>query len=816
MSVRITTLGALRITRGDRLVSSLPAQRLRCGLLIYLATTRESTRDRLLALFWAERDEDRARHALSQNVYELRRALGDDAIEIRGERILIGAHVAIDVLAFGQAVDDGQFESALSLYRGPFLDGFYVPNASGFEAWVDNQRLRAQRQHRRARRELITRYIDEARMREALIAAREWVAIDAQDDEAQHVLIDLLANSGDRAGAIRQYEAYERLLTVEELEPLDETRALVERIRAGDVGQLTALPTRMTDTPTARLTPLSAQAAPPTEPLPAPPTDAAGASGWLRHARRGSIGAAALGVVIVAGVLLGLPGGSRETNATASSDPHRVAVLYLEDLSPAPGAPHLAAAVTETLIEEFSGLEPLLTVRSAHAVAPFRGRRVPLDSIASSLAVDAIIDGDIAVAGGTVRVRVRLIDPHTSSVIATRSVEGREGEYFELLDRVVENAAYLLRQRLGAHVDAERSRTRTRSESAWLQLQIASEVARNAQNTARADIFAARRMFAQADSVLAEAERMDPAWLDALIQRGWLAERRALIERSVGNKQYVRAWLDSAVHHADRALAAAPGHAPALELRGAALFRAFSFEPAHTEDVMALLQRAEADLTTATRADPRSALAFTLLGSALMAQGRFAEANVAAREAARIDAFLRMASDNLYVLAMSGFELGYDAEAADLCERGLRRYADHRFSYCALSIMAWSSTEPPLPDSAWKIAAYTPYPEHDFATARPVLDMLVAGVLVRAGLPDSALAVLERSAAMPSSSNATEWVYPAVLARLGQTERAVGLLRQHYDSTPGPDLSSRRSRALRLLFNDPTTRLQLEEAPRRR
>jgi Tol biopolymer transport system component len=71
---------------------------------------------------------------------------------------------------------------------------------------------------------------------DAIEAARAWVTLEPYDDEAQHRLIELLAGSGQRSEALAQYERYERLLKADDLEPLDETKALVALLRAGEVG----------------------------------------------------------------------------------------------------------------------------------------------------------------------------------------------------------------------------------------------------------------------------------------------------------------------------------------------------------------------------------------------------------------------------------------------------------------------------------------------------------------------------------------------------------------------------------------------------
>ncbi len=88
-----------------------------------------------------------------------------------------------------------------------------------------------------ARRKGWKRYLDGrmalGELEDALAAAHHWVGLDPLDDEAQYRLIELLYQAGHRADALRQYEAYASLIAAElEVEPLEETRQLVERIRS--------------------------------------------------------------------------------------------------------------------------------------------------------------------------------------------------------------------------------------------------------------------------------------------------------------------------------------------------------------------------------------------------------------------------------------------------------------------------------------------------------------------------------------------------------------------------------------------------------
>src|SRR5690554_2138964 len=71
-------LGGASIEGPDGPVTGSAVQRRRLGLLALLAAAPERgiSRDKLVGYLWPERDEERARHALSDSVYRLNRELG--------------------------------------------------------------------------------------------------------------------------------------------------------------------------------------------------------------------------------------------------------------------------------------------------------------------------------------------------------------------------------------------------------------------------------------------------------------------------------------------------------------------------------------------------------------------------------------------------------------------------------------------------------------------------------------------------------------------------------------------------------------------
>jgi DNA-binding SARP family transcriptional activator/TolB-like protein len=207
------------------------------ALLAYLAAAvphGPQRRDTLLALFWPEVSATKARASLSQTLYSLRNALGEQAIVTHGDdEVGVSRDVVwCDAQAFEVALDADRPDDALALYRGELLTGFFLSEAPEFERWVERERER-----------LRGRAADAAwAWAEARAAAGDtaqavrwahWAAALAPADEAViRRLMTFLSRLGDRAAALRAYEAFAFALSRDfELEPSAQTSALAASIR---------------------------------------------------------------------------------------------------------------------------------------------------------------------------------------------------------------------------------------------------------------------------------------------------------------------------------------------------------------------------------------------------------------------------------------------------------------------------------------------------------------------------------------------------------------------------------------------------------
>jgi DNA-binding SARP family transcriptional activator len=155
---RLRLLGGAFIEASDGPLSGRATQRHRLALLALLATdpTRRASaggasREKLAAYLWPEADAERARKLLADSIYRVNQALADDAIVSTGDLVRLDPSVlAIDVADFEDALEQGQIETALSLYKGPFLDGFFLPDAPEFDRWMELERARYARAYAQA------------------------------------------------------------------------------------------------------------------------------------------------------------------------------------------------------------------------------------------------------------------------------------------------------------------------------------------------------------------------------------------------------------------------------------------------------------------------------------------------------------------------------------------------------------------------------------------------------------------------------------------------------------------------------------------
>lgn len=202
------------------------------ALLVYLAVTGQvHSRPTLAGLLWGDMPEEAARANLRLTLSKLRKFLPETVLQAsRLEIGLISDGYWLDVIEFQQGIQTG--DERHKLYRGDFLDDFFLPHTSDFDEWAAQQRAHLRQTAIIGLTKLVEKTIQEQAWEKGIAAAHQLLTIEPWHEEGHRHLMHLLALSGQRSAALAQYETCRRLLDEElGVAPQPETQHLYEQIR---------------------------------------------------------------------------------------------------------------------------------------------------------------------------------------------------------------------------------------------------------------------------------------------------------------------------------------------------------------------------------------------------------------------------------------------------------------------------------------------------------------------------------------------------------------------------------------------------------
>ncbi|MEX2156503.1 MAG: serine/threonine-protein kinase [Gemmatimonadales bacterium] len=493
-------------------------------------------------------------------------------------------------------------------------------------------------------------------------------------------------------------------------------------------------------------------------------------------------------LVVIGWILLGR-GGTAGSLAAGGLDPQRVAVLYFTDLSPDSSLGHLADGLTEAVIEALAPVRPL-DVISPNGVAQFRGSEIPRDSIARLLRAGTLLAGSIEPEGSDrLRVTTRLVEGVSGADYARRTFALPRADLLAIRDSAVQDITSFLRQRLGEEFELRDRRAETSSAEAWSLVQRAERLRKEAEQIEARDRIAAAALLARADSLLVLAENSDPRWSEPIVRRAWVAYDRW---RAPADREARVTIAQQGLRHAERAVALDGVNPRALEVRGTLRYALLRLDAAPPEMPLdTLSRRAQRDLEAAVRSEPTLAQAHWTLSWLHHLRKDVVTSILAARAAYEADAYLRFADAILDRLFHGSYNISQFAEARRWCAEGNRRLPrDFRFLDCQVRMLLTPDARPQI-DLAWQLAArmdsLAPIARREFFRLRT--ELLVAGVIARAGRRDSALAVVARAraAAAPEIDPTQDLIGYEALVRtlLGERDAAMALLKRYVAANPG-------------------------------
>jgi tetratricopeptide (TPR) repeat protein len=219
------------------------------------------------------------------------------------------------------------------------------------------------------------------------------------------------------------------------------------------------------------------------------------------------------------------------------------------------------------------------------------------------------------------------------------------------------------------------------------------------------------------------------------------------------------------------------------------------------------LERAERDLRQAAATPNRhQARALSTLSAVLEFEGKVAEANLAAEQSYEADAYLQDANTIMFRVFNTALDLKRFADAQRWCDRGRRAFpSDWTFLMCQLSLLGWSEPIHPDPKRAWTILRQldSVAPPDVVVWIRPEMTMMVATVLARAGLSDSAERVITRAKASAPPDPQLPYYEAMARVRLAQPEATAELLHKLIERSPNLRNFLRSRSAFEHLWTDP-------------
>ncbi len=209
-------------------------------LLIYLLLNRKKSHSRtlLLGIFWPESSETRARKALSQAIWYIRRDF-PELLETNHKSISVSSSLPIwvDIEEFKSLITDKNkisqnLEKAIQLYRGNLLEGLY-------EEWLLLEREHLRELYLQTLEQVIQKKKSEAKYQEALDLSLKLAESDSLRENAHREIMRLYFLLERPKAALKQYKVCEKILKEElGLEPEIETTALAEEIARKNNQQL--------------------------------------------------------------------------------------------------------------------------------------------------------------------------------------------------------------------------------------------------------------------------------------------------------------------------------------------------------------------------------------------------------------------------------------------------------------------------------------------------------------------------------------------------------------------------------------------------
>lgn len=249
-NLEICMLGNPSITLNNKPIMGSMSNKA-AALLCYLVLNKDKmySRDKLASIFWDSTSIETARYNLRYTLWSLRKILDTDKKQIPVIvtykdccRINPDAVIYTDIFELEKLLEENleskdsdiieNLDKAKSIYKGEFLEGFYINKCPEFNDWVFFERERLQRKHFEVLYRLTKLYKSAGNYFKSIEILNDMLRINPLQEELYEELIKNYLELGDRGSALNQYKRCSNILRDElNISPNESIRKLHHDIK---------------------------------------------------------------------------------------------------------------------------------------------------------------------------------------------------------------------------------------------------------------------------------------------------------------------------------------------------------------------------------------------------------------------------------------------------------------------------------------------------------------------------------------------------------------------------------------------------------
>ncbi|EGJ27970.1 BTAD domain-containing putative transcriptional regulator [Streptococcus porcinus] len=206
------------------------------ALLYYLVINETTNRDEIAGILWEDKDNKTAKKNLRNSIYQVNKVLGDNYI-ISPNRTLLMFNPDLQVVSDVHYFLKKPLNN-LGLYKGQFLQNFYLKANETFDLWLTKMRAHLEQIYIKSCYQQIDILMTQNRIEEIEERLQGLIAIDEFEEKNYQLLMKVYQKHHRYGKVIETYYKLANLLDVElGITPNDATQAIYEEVIAKDRNQ---------------------------------------------------------------------------------------------------------------------------------------------------------------------------------------------------------------------------------------------------------------------------------------------------------------------------------------------------------------------------------------------------------------------------------------------------------------------------------------------------------------------------------------------------------------------------------------------------